>query len=417
MSPRTLLLAATLAANIALAFALAQRPAVRAYFSSSPSSAPAATAAHAARTASPATSDALPDLSESWAQLTSGDLPDVVARLRAGGVPPNLIRLIVGALVAERFADRHKALFDAVTAKPWWQGQAYEAYSDPKITAMRRQLAREERDLVTQLLGSEIPTTDYDRAWAQQRYGNLPPEKIESLRRINGDYDDLMAEIRDRAKGIILPEDREKLAYLEQEKRADVAKLLSADELLEVDLHSGPTAKRLRDQLVAFDPTEEEYRAIFQIQHAVDAQFADGRTANLTQEQRRQRRDLAAATGDQIKAVLSPERYAEYQLKTDPAFVSTSQFVTGLNLPPTAATQVVTVQKDIMGRYQAISADRTLPADQRASQLAVLAQEATTTLTATLGEKGVAAYKQQGPGGWLTIIEQRAQPRKAAPKQ
>lgn len=414
MSSRALLLAVTLAANVALAIALAQRPAVRAYFSSPPSPAPTAAAAHAAPSASSAASDSL---SESWAQITSGDLPDVVARLRAGGIPPNLIRLIVSSLVAERFADRHKALFDAVTAKPWWQGQAYEAYSDPKITAMRRQLGREERDLVTQLLGSEIPTTDYDRAWAQQRYGNMPPEKIDALRRINGDYDDLLAEVRDRAKGIILPEDREKLAFLEQEKRADIAKLLSPEELLDFEMHSGPTAKRLRDQLVAFDPTEEEYRALFQIQHAVDAQFADGRTANLTQEQRRQRRDLAAATGEQIKAVLSPERFAEYQLKTDPAFVSTSQFVTGLNLPPTATTQVVTVQKDIMSRYQAISADRTLPADQRASQFAALAQEASTALTATLGEKGLVTYKQQGPGSWLTIIEQRAQLRSAAPKQ
>jgi hypothetical protein len=325
------------------------------------------------------------------------------------------LRAIVEALVAERFAGRHRAIVDAMTAKPWWQGQPYESIaSDPKIAAMNRQLSRDERALLYQLIGPEPPASDYDRAWAQRKYGNLTPDRMEQVSRINRDYTDLMAEVRAQTGGIILPEDRQKLAYLEQQRHADLAQTLTPDELFEYTLRSSATANRLRDQLVAFDPSADEFRAIFQIRQAVEAQFGDGHIQNLTLDERRQRSDALNSIGDQIQAVLTPERFADYQLKTDPAYLQTNQFVAGLDLPPTATAQIVAVQRDMTGRMQAVVADRSLTADQRTAQLASLAQEATTTLTATLGASGLAAYKQS-VGNWLANLERRAQPRPGAP--
>jgi len=402
-----LLFAASLAANVALAIALFRSPAVRNYFSSPP---PAA-AASPTHTAVPPKANAPAEASaseESWAQLASANLPELVARLRADGVHPRLLRLIVSALISQRFADRHKAIVDAMTAKPWWQGQAYEAYSDPKITALRRQLGRDEHNALYEILGPEQPASDYDRLWVERRYGSLSPDKVERLRQTNADYDDLMAELRDQAYGIILPEDRAKLAYLEQEKRNDIAKLLTPDELLDLNLHSGPTANSLRNRLAAFDPTEEEYRALFKIQQSVDAQFGDGKNQNLTQEERRLRRDLSNATGEQVRAVLSPERFADYQLKTDPAYLQTSQFVAGANLPPATTAQIVAVQKDTTTRMQAVIADKTLTGPQRTAQFATLAQQANASLSTTLGASALADYKQSN-GSWLTNLEQRAQ--------
>ena len=86
------------------------------------------------------------------------------------------------------------------------------------------------------------------------------------------------------------------------------------------------------------------------------------------------------------------------------------QFVATLQLPPAATAQIVTVQKDSTARMQSIVADKSLTADQRSAQFAALAQQATTALTTTLGESGLAAYKQSG-GNWLTNLEQRARPR------
>jgi len=413
---RLILIAVSLAANVALALTLSQRPVIRSYFSpAKPITADSAAAARTALAVPPAAGDAGRADSLSWARLSTGDLSAVVARLRAGGMPPRYLRVIMEALVAEHFADRHKAIVDAMTAKPWWQGLPFESIaSDPRIAAMGRQLSRDERALLYQLIGPEPPASDYDRAWAQRKYGNLSPDKIEQVSRINRDYTDLMAEVRAQAGGIILPEDRQKLAYVEQQRHADLAQALTPDELFEYTLRSSATANRLRDQLVAFDPSVDEFRAIFQIRQAVEAQFGDGHIQNLTLDERRQRSDALNSLGDQIQAVLTPERFADYQLKTDPAYLQTNQFVASLDLPATATAQVVAVQKDMTGRMQAIIADRSLTADQRIAQLGSLAQEATTTLTATLGENGLAAYKQS-VGNWLNNLERRAQPRPGAP--
>lgn len=255
---------------------------------------------------------------ENWAELTSGELPDVVARLRAAGVSPRLVRKIVAALVSERFADQHRALLDAMAARPWWEGQQYEAYADPAVTAQRRKLNLATRDLVYRLLGPEEPVSDYDRDWRERRYGSMSSDKLEKFRTINLDYADLMAEVREQGRDIILPEDREKLAFLEEEKRKDIEKLLSPEEHFNFELRSSPTARRLREQLDSFDPTEEEFRAIFRIHAAIDAKFAGGRVANLSQAERRQRRDAVAAADAQIKDVLTPARYEAYQ-RANPA--------------------------------------------------------------------------------------------------
>jgi hypothetical protein len=409
------LLAASLLANIALVASLV-RPEIRARFfgvatPASAASSPAASAPTAAAAAASKASDA-----EKWSDLTSGDLPDLVARLRAGGMDPHYLRAIVGTLVRQHFADRHRAIVDAMAAKPWWQGQLYESLQDPKITALRRQLTRDERALMFQLLGPEIPSTDYERQLAQSRYGVLAPEKVEPLREINADYDDLMAEVRNQAHGILLPEDREKLAYLEDQKRADIAKLLTPDELFEFNLRNGPTARRLRDQLAAFDPSEEEFRAIYQIHQQIESQFADGRLQNLTQDERRARNAALASIGDKIAAVLQPERFADYQLKTDAAYAPTNALVTQLALPSTATAQVIAIQKDATARMTALRSSQPRNVDEYNAQVTAIADDVTSKLNAVLGERGLAQYRQ-GPGNWLQTLRPIPRPTPRPPVQ
>ncbi|HVS53932.1 MAG TPA: hypothetical protein VHD62_16370 [Opitutaceae bacterium] len=391
------LLAISLAGNLALVVLLARRPEIRARFFP-----PAPSANAIPSPAAPAAKEAAADPdAENWSALTAGDLPDLVARLRAGGIAPRFLRAIVGTLVREHFADRHRAIADALAAKPWWQGPLYYSISeDPKIAALRRQLTRDERTMMFQLLGPDVPSSTYEQLWAQSHYGALAPEKVEPLRQVNLDYDDLMAEVRAQAHGILLPEDREKLAYLEEQKRADIDKLLTPDELFDYNLRNGPTARRLRDQLAAFDPSEDEFRAIFKIHQEIEAPFADGRVQNLTQDERRARRDALASIGDRIAAVLPPDRLADYQLKTDPAYVQTDALVTQLALPPTATAQIVAVQKDATARVAALRGSQPLTRDQYNAQIAAISDEATAKLSAVLGPTGLAQYKQ-GSGAWL----------------
>ncbi len=294
-----------------------------------------------------------------WSDLANGDLATVVARLRAAGYPPALQRAILGALITARFADRHKALADLIAAHAWWRGNLYGSADGAKITKMRQQIARDEKAMREQLLGPDPASSELVHAQQVRQFGDLPVDKMSELSRINSDYGEMLSEVRTDAQGILLPEDREKLAYLEQEKRADIVKLLSPDELLAYDMRSSPTAQQLKYQLSAFKPTEAEYSAIFPIAQAFNAQYNNGDNETMTAAQRQQRNAAMASVVPDIQAVLTPERATEFKEKTEPAYIQTDALVTRLQLPDTTTAEVVAVQRTMPRAPPAIRSDQT----------------------------------------------------------
>jgi hypothetical protein len=395
MKLRIFLLSISLAANAALIAVIAQR-------------APATdTNTSAGKTAAAAKTSALQP--ETWTALRpSDDLPALVARLREAGFPPEIVRAIVSAEISERFAARRKALLADQAELPFWKARSFSSPYDAKTMATMRALSREQSDLLRQLLGPDSESgNEMMRAYQQGNYGNLSAAKSEQLQRILSDYGELRSQIYSTANGLMLPEDRTKLALLEKEQRADIAALLTPQELEEYDLRSSSTASQLRYQLASFNATEEEFRAIFKIQKAFDDQF--GPSMALTMEQRRQRMEGQKQLLPQIQAVLSPDRFAAYQRATDPQFQQIDRLVARLELPPATADQVIAVQKDIMQRAASPESMRDLTPEQRAAQMAALNQEATAKLTQALGARGFAAYKANS-GYWLQMLQPRPAP-------
>jgi hypothetical protein len=405
---KKILLALSLVANVALGIVLFTRSSER---GSASDSAPAVAVAQPSRSAAAASANAIDR--ETWATLTAGDLAAVRDRLKADGYPPSLQRAILAALVAEKFTARHQAIADLINAQPWWRGHLYGSAIGAKVVTARQALQREEKEMVDQLLGADAGASAYARAKQARTNGDLPPEKASELSRILADYGELMQEVRNAAQNILLPEDRAQLALLEKERRADIAKLLSADELFEYDLRSSPTAGQLRMTLSAFNPTDDEYRAIFRVQLPFDAKYGPPELMNA--EQMRQRRAEQADLVNQIKTVLTPERFAEYQLKTDGAYIQANALVTRLQLPATATGEIVAVQKDIAKRANAIRDDAALTTAQRTQQYQALGSEAVLRLTPTLGDSGVNAYRQSGGGNWINALQRPPTPPPGAP--
>lgn len=403
MKLRPLIVALSLAANVALLFAIAQRSPRWADFFTSHTTTPEAAANAAKASADPTPK---PDVlaQDTWPNLSTGDMQAVVARLRAEGFPPNLQRAIISALIAQQFADRHHALAELIKAQPWWT--SFNSAASAKIMATRQQLQRDEKDAIDALLGANSGTTAYAHAQQVRKFGELPAEKLSTLNQIDSDYNDLINEVRRNAQGILLKEDRDKIAYLEKEKRDDITKVLTPDELFEYDLRSSPTASSLRTQLAAFSPTEAEFRAIFKAQQAFDAQYGGGSFEMMTAEQRRARAQDQAKLTEQIQPLLTPERFDEYKLKTDPQYIQANALVTRLQLPPTATMDIVTVQKDISKRAETIRGDRSISAEQRSTQLNALGREAEVRLTPILGDSGLSAYKQSS-GGWINMLQRQ----------
>jgi hypothetical protein len=208
-----------------------------------------------------------------WAALQTGDLRAMADRLRAAGFPPSLIRTLIGARVAEQFSARRKALLAQMEDKPFWKsGSAY--FVDPKTMSALRDLGREQSNLLKQLLGSdESAGNDEVSAYQRRQFGDLPNGKVQQVQSILSDYNDLRNQIYVAANGVVLPEDREKLTLLEKEQRADLQAVLTPEELENYQLRSSSTANSMRSQLALFNPTEGEFRAVFDLQQAFDDKY------------------------------------------------------------------------------------------------------------------------------------------------
>jgi hypothetical protein len=326
-----------------------------------------------------------------WEQLHPGDLPQLVARLRAAGYPSAVIRAIVSAEVSAQMSERRRELIADVEEEPYWKmGRFFSS----KVSVAQRELHREQSRLMKELLGPDATDdNEISQYFRQRQYGGIPLEKVTELQRIASDYSEMRSEIYAESNGMLMPEDREKISYLEKELRSDFAKLLTPAELEEYELRSSSTANGLRSQLTTFQPNEEEFRALFQAARAVEDQFGTSMGVS-TIEQMRQRQ---AAVSEQARLVLPPERYAEFVQATDPRYSMLNRVVARYDLPTSVVPQVYAVQQEMQERAAAL---RSLPAAERAEQGQALAREATAKLTPLLGERAFEAYKSYG-GQWI----------------
>lgn len=367
-----------------------------------PAAAPAATAA------APANDTPKID-AEIWPALEGGNLAELAARLRVSGFPPDIVRAIVAARIQESFAARRRALLANADAIPFWKEQA----RDPAAQLALLQLDREARRQLRDVLG-EDPADDL--MGRPRQFDFLPAAKGAEVRRLLRDFEERRSELY--AGGAGRTTDREKFTALERGHEAALAAVLTPAELQEYNLRHSTLATSLREELAAFRPTEEEYRAIYALraEHAATLAPSAGMLI-LSSDENRTRTAAQQTIMDQLKARLGPDRAAEYERAIDSNYRRTSQLVARLELPPETTGQIWKVQKEFEQRRNDVyRASGAVPAAERNRQLAALQQEAVARLTPLLGNVGVDAYRQYG-GSWLQSMVPRpaSPPRPAAP--
>jgi len=419
---RTVLLVASLAANAALLAAFALRPAAtREYFRDvftrgAASSRPAPARPDPAAIGGPTAVSPGPEGETGlvWSDLPAGDFVTLVARLRAAGFPSSMVRAIVLAAVNEHYAARRLELMpNRYRAREYWRNPRSDPANDSKYQLAMRELAREQQKLVRDLLGGDLRRAD-DEEGLRRQFGELSPAKVDQFQKINTDYQDLINKVHEETLGITLPEDRAKLALLEKEKRADIERLLTPDELLDYDLRNSQAASQVRGRLGRFDITEEEFRALYFAQKDLLAQnpIRDRPEPGV----RQQRVD---AFESQLLSVIGPDRFVEFKkingpqpLGPDPETIG--RLVQRLNLPEATTQTVHTVQTEIQQRAAVVRANPALTPEQRTAQLATLGNEASARLGQALGTVGLDVYRQNG-GQWLQGLTRPPPPGRGAP--
>jgi hypothetical protein len=396
----TLVLTLSLAANAALLAVIEIRDPGLLHFDTfgKPAAAPPIAATQAATMAGSRAAVG-PGLAD---QLLKGDPRTVIGRLRAAGFSRAVIRAVAREMINAQLHDREKAIADRIALKPYWKAR-FNDFDQGAMSDMHA-FSREKNKMIEDLLGDEpSDATPIAAVFIQGARGGLSPEAYRRVDAIQSDYADMKQKVLAAANGVIMPEDQEKLAFLDKQQAADLAEVLSPEDLFDYQLHTSPTASTLRNSLTAFDPSEDEFKAIFKAQQDFNAQYGspDG---PLTADQQQQRQAHQADLLASIQQVLSPDRFADYKTDTDPAYVNVDRLVQQLNLPPDTTQQVVALQSDYSQQAAAINGNSQISPADKITQLGALGDDATAKLTAALGPRGFFAY-QQANGSWLQQLK------------
>lgn len=352
----------------------------------------------------PVAAAATPERVPRWSSFAAGDLSTLVANLRAAGFSPMIIRAIVSAQIESRFRDRMNALIGTVGETPFWKPDPMGTLSSSKLYAEYNQIYRERAALMRQLLGSDAladPATDVTAAQRRQ-FGDIPKNKVDLVQRIADDYAEMTSQVQSGTQGIVLPADREKLALLAREKHADLAAILTPEELEGYEMRTSTVTMRLRQALTLMDANEEEFRTIFRAQQPLtDVLYPTGGTMSADAAQ--QRTAAQKTLAETLKAALGEARYAEYVRANDYEYQSLVRIAQRENLPADRINAVYGLRETVAKESGRIYDDKQLGPEEKRAALATLGQSIKSQILGTLGQNAGTAFMQNAQ--WATAPE------------
>lgn len=217
-----------------------------------------------------------------WRQVESTDYPTYIKNLRATGCPEQTVRDIVTADVAATFAARRAELLAARYRdfKYWETGVTNDAVL-AEMNRQRHSVDAEMSDVLRDLLGPDAAppatTRDWHVAELDQQLSFLSADKREAARALllrNEETDALIKSLSEARRPTEDPEELNRILQAYDGKRAELARLLSPEEIEQLEMTVSWTANNLRRAMVKFDPTEAEFQEIFRAWRAHDENLA-----------------------------------------------------------------------------------------------------------------------------------------------
>ncbi|MEW6303362.1 MAG: hypothetical protein AB1705_07830 [Verrucomicrobiota bacterium] len=346
-----------------------------------------------------------------WRAIESGDYATYIKNLRAAGCPEETVRDIVIADINKHFARRWREMNPVREYKYWRHGRS--SGDDPTREAASRRkaleaLLREKRELVRALVGVDLAEDGERYADPSFRGSNadmaalefLSVEKRDLLRQVRDKYEAQIQQINSNLDpdNYMPPEVRGQLAALRGQAEAEIRESLTPAEWEQFQLRFSDTAQNLRNALAGFEPSEEEFRRMFELRKAVDDQFRGLDPGD--REAQRQRAEAYRQLNERYREALTPERYASFQMSQEPAYRQALGFVYAWDLPKETAARLYEVQRSAQEQARGVQA-----ATAAERQLAVerLRAQVEASLGELLGEKALAAYKRNQP--WLRAMQ------------
>jgi hypothetical protein len=248
-----------------------------------------------------------------WRRVESADYKTYVTNLRAIGCPEQTIRDIITADVKQAFAQRRK---EAIAARlgefRYWNTQSATPELLAAYAQQKEAVNAQMHDVLQELVGSGS-VGESSPSWVAEetdyKLSFLPESLRQQVRAVDARYEEVEPQIKALSDWQPSTTDPAQLqAILERyaSKRADLAQLLTPEQLEQYEMTVSWTADNLRQAMAKFNPSPDEFRTIFQEWRAHDEHLAELRAHNEPDPG-------DAQVFENIRQALGDERFAEYR--------------------------------------------------------------------------------------------------------
>jgi hypothetical protein len=340
-----------------------------------------------------------------WSQLESTDYRQYIANLRAIGCPEITLKDIIMTDVMRLYAQRRGQYEQNGREFKFWETDEKRTLKQAQLEDREKQLAQINKELpavLRELLGinyeREMKKYFVDTDEDNRRLSFLSEDKRARLLALRDQFEGKRESITyDLTNGAPSPSDIEKLKKLDEEQDEALAGLLSPEEKEEYQLSMSPTADHLRKELIGFNPTEAEFRDLFQRQQAIDSSYAYEDMSDPTVR-------AAKAADEQsmmsdVKTNLAPDRAAALDKTKDPDYQSVSLLTERFDLPAETSQTIVDMRQAAEDEKQQLLANKDIPPERLEVALKAIEAETEKAARETLGDQAYTQYSQNA--GWI----------------
>ncbi len=326
-----------------------------------------------------------------WSDIESTNYFLYISNLRGFGCPEPTLRDIITAEIDELYADRLAR--EVVTpAHQWWR-----TTPDPELKRLANEqkeaLDAERRQLLAQLLGPEAQAAvaetrrqDSPTPLDGPILGSLTDAKRILVRGIEERHRDRVAALSASDEDAPPnPPEADEIARSEADARAELARVLSPEELEEYLLRYSRTADQLRSQTAKFEPTQEEFRALFRAVDPLNQELA-ALSDDASEKADIERVELLAKREAAMEDVLDTKRYAQLQLTQDPYYIAVRDTAKRLSLPDSQVLPMYEINQLTREERTRILNDASMTTEEQTEQLASIEQARLDSLRRLLGE-------------------------------
>jgi hypothetical protein len=189
-------------------------------------------------------------------------------------------------------------------------------------------------------------------------------------------------------------EEREKHQALQRQFDQARNELLSPEEREELRIRSSRESL-WAGSLSGFEPSEEEWRNVSRLRADFEeSQRQLSRSQLGDEEQLHRQEELQAKLDEATKTALGSDRFARYQLASDPQFQELHRVTERYGVSDAIAAQAHAMRLAALAQAQQLRDNSNLSEESRNAALKSIQRETERALTQTLGVKVFATYKE-----------------------